>query len=209
MARRVIVYIDGFNLYHSIADLNEPSLKWLNLWSLSQSLVRENEQLIAVKYCSAFATWMAGPFARHRQYVRALECTGVQTIMGRFKEKPRECNQCHARWTSHEEKETDVNIAIHLIKDVLTNQFDRAIVISADSDLVPAVNMAKKYDHTKNIDVVAPPKRFGHARDLNPIMVISVGRIRKNLLAGTLNHKDGTTITRPTEYDPPTSLVPP
>jgi hypothetical protein len=205
LARRVIVYVDGFNLYHSIAELKEPCLKWLNLWSLGLSLVGWNEQLVAVKYCSAFATWLPGPFARHRQYVRALECVGVQPIMGRFKQKARECNQCHARWTSHEEKETDVNIAIHLIKDVLTNQFDRAIVISADSDLVPAVNMAKDYDRTKNIDVVAPPKRFGHARDLKPIISISVGRIRKNLLPETLNHKDGTTITRPTEYDPPAS----
>lgn len=29
--RGVIVYIDGFNLYHAIDRLNEPSLKWLDL----------------------------------------------------------------------------------------------------------------------------------------------------------------------------------
>ncbi|MFO1241201.1 MAG: hypothetical protein U1E64_12690 [Sphingomonadaceae bacterium] len=27
--RRVIVYIDGFNLYHAIDDLGQPHLKWL------------------------------------------------------------------------------------------------------------------------------------------------------------------------------------
>jgi hypothetical protein len=122
--------------------------------------------------------------------------------MGRFKDKPRECNHCHTRWTSHEEKETDVNIAIHLIKDAFEKQFDRAIVISADSDLVPAVDMAKNHDRTRNIDVVAPPGRWGHARDLHPVIAITAGRVRRSLFPATLTHKDGTAIVRPTEYDP-------
>ena len=202
MSRRVVTYVDGFNLYHALDDLKEPSLKWLDLWSLSASLVRPNEHLVGVKYFSAFATWLPGPFARHRQYVKALESVGVQAVMGRFKEKPRQCNNCHARWTSHEEKETDVNVAIHLIKDVLKNEFDRAIIISADSDLVPAVKMAQQHDRTKEISVVAPPGRFGHARDLKPILEISKGRVRKHLLAAAMRHRDGTTIIRPIEYDP-------
>lgn len=202
MPRRVIAYVDRFNVYHSIADLGDPSLKWLNLWSLSDSFVRKDEELVAVKYFSAFATWLPGPFARHRAYVRALQCVKVQTIMGRFKDKPRQCARCHVRWISHEEKETDVNVAIHLVKDVLTNQFDRAIIVSADSDLVPAVMMAKAHNRAKSIDVIAPPKRFGHARDLKPILEITAGRIRKNLLPAIVHCTDGTNVARPKEYDP-------
>lgn len=177
-------------------------MKWVNLWSLSETLLRPGEQLVAVKYCSAFATWLAGPFARHREYVRALECVGVEPIMGRFKNKLRECKQCHAKWTAHEEKESDVNVAIHLIRDTITNQFDRAIIISADSDLVPAIRMAKDYDRAKEICAVAPPKRLGRARDLAPIMEITVGRVRRCLLPQRLTHKDGRDVVRPTEYDP-------
>jgi hypothetical protein len=194
--------VDGFNLYHAINDLGEPCLKWLNLWSLSESLLRSGEQLVAVKYCSAFATWMPGPFMRHRQYVKALECVNVLPIMGRFKSKPRRCAKCGAQWIGHEEKETDVNIAIHLIHDALTDQFDRAILISADSDLVPAVNLAANHDSTKEIFVAAPPGRFTHARDLKPKLEVTRGRIRKNLLAATLTYRDGTTVTRPSEYRP-------
>ena len=202
MARRVIAYIDGFNLYHAIADLGESSLKWVNLWSLTASLLRTNEQLTAVKYCSAYATWMAGPFSRHLRYVRALECVGVLPIMGRFKSKPRRCQACNARWLSHEEKETDVNIAIHLVRDAMLNQFDRAILISADSDLVPAVDLAAQHDHTKEIFVAAPPGRYASARDLKPRLEITIGRIRKNLFPASLTHPDGKTVTRPSEYDP-------
>jgi len=202
MSRRVISYIDGFNLYHALDDFHQPHLKWSNLWNLSESLLRADEKLVTVKYFSAFATWLPGPFARHRQYVRALECFGVQSIMGRFKGKMRQCQQCGVRWKSHEEKETDVNIAIHLIKDALTDQFDRAIVVSADSDLVPAVKMAKEPDRRKEISVVAPPGRFSHARDLRPILEITVGRIKKHLLPQQMVHQDGSIVIRPSEYDP-------
>jgi hypothetical protein len=139
---------------------------------------------------------------RHRQYVKALEYVNVLPIMGSFKNKQRRCAKCGAQWISHEEKETDVNIAIHLVHDALTNQFDRAIVISADSDLVPAVNLAANHDSTKEIFVAAPPGRFTSARDLKPRLEVTQGRIRKNLLAATLRYRDGSIITRPPEYDP-------
>jgi hypothetical protein len=70
--KNVIVYIDGFNLYHAINDLKLSHLKWVNLWCLSESLLRSGERLIAVKYYSAYAKWLPGPYARHRQYVQAL-----------------------------------------------------------------------------------------------------------------------------------------
>jgi hypothetical protein len=203
MPFRVLVYIDGFNLYHAISDLRDPALKWLNLWSLSKSLVLAGEQLSGVKYFSAFATWMPGPYFRHRQYVKALECVGVQPILGRFKEKPRECKACGARWTSHEEKETDVNIAINLVQDAILDKFDRAIIVSADSDLAPAIALAKFHGPSKRIFVAAPPGRFAYARDLNPRIEITRGRIAKHLLAATVNSADGMVrVFRPTEYDP-------
>jgi hypothetical protein len=36
--RDVIAYIDGFNLYHAIDDLEKPHLKWLDLNALSKRL---------------------------------------------------------------------------------------------------------------------------------------------------------------------------
>ena len=53
--RKTIAYIDGFNLFHAINELSRPELKWVNLWSLSESLLREEEELIEVNYFSAYA----------------------------------------------------------------------------------------------------------------------------------------------------------
>ncbi len=202
--RRVIAYIDGFNLYHAIEDLEKPHLKWVNLWKLCQDMLRKNEKLLCVNYFSAFATWRKLAFERHQEYVKALQHAGVQPHMARFKEKPRNCNKCGAQWISHEEKETDVNLALSIVYDVFKDSFDRAILISADSDLAPALKMARNHSPSKEIFVVAPPGRFGAARDLNPRIAITQGRLAKALLPATTLNADGTPIfTRPTRYDPP------
>lgn len=63
--KRVTVYVDGFNLYHALDDLNQDHLKWLNLWSLSEKLISGNETLTEVKYFSAYATWRENSMRRH------------------------------------------------------------------------------------------------------------------------------------------------
>jgi uncharacterized LabA/DUF88 family protein len=200
--RRVIVYVDGFNLYHAIADLKDNTLKWLGLRALSASLLRANETLECVNYFSAFATWLQEPYARHRAYVAALKAHGVNTIMGKFKEKPRMCRSCGAKWTAHEEKETDVHIAVQLVADALLDAFDRAIVISADSDLAPALRAVRRHQPAKEVLVVAPPGRFAYARDLRPKLELTKGRLRRCLLPAQVQTPAGRLITRPKQYNP-------
>ena len=136
-------YIDGFTLYHAIDSLGQLYLKWLDLWALSHSIARANETLQAVNYFSAFATCIAqAEHLRHREYVKALEHKGVTCLMGHFKSKARTCKQCAASWVQHEEKETDVHIAARLVADAYENRFDRAVLITADSDLAPQHNQS-------------------------------------------------------------------
>lgn len=200
---RVIAYIDGFNLYHAIDNLHKPWLKWVDLYSLCGGLLRDGETLIAVKYFSAFATWMPERYVRHRAYVDALVSTGVTTCMSQFKEKPRSCFKCKAQWIGHEEKETDVQIAVTMVADALTNNVDRLIVISADTDLTPAIRTISRLAPKCQVLVAAPPKRLGICRALNPKFEISGGRIARHLLPAKIERDDGTEIVRPRSYDPP------
>ena len=155
MPVRTIVYIDGFNLYHAVDDLNEPHLKWVNLWSLSEKLLRAGQKLGAVKYFTAYATWRPESYRRHQRYVAALEACGVTPIIGRFKRKTVRCHaKCGRTYVTHEEKETDVNIGAHLIADALKDRFDRALVISADTDLNAAIALARSEATSKRIDLV-------------------------------------------------------
>ena len=85
MPDRVIVYFDGFNLYHAIHDTGRNHLKWVNLWALSELFLREGEDLSAVKYFSAFATWNEAGYRRHQRYVAALKAVNVNFLKENFR----------------------------------------------------------------------------------------------------------------------------
>jgi len=118
---RVCFYIDGFNLYHKIAELPDKSapdksLRWLNLYALAEKLrFRPDEQIEKVYYFSAYADWLPASKQRHKAYVRALEYSGVEVILGKFKLKAPRCNKCHKIYQTHEEKESDVNLALQVV----------------------------------------------------------------------------------------------
>lgn len=158
VVNRVICLVDGFNLYHSLKRMKMPWLKWLDLWALSAALCRsKSEKLVAVRYYSAYAHWLPNAQRKHIEYVKALEARGVTPVMGQFKNKSRRCNKCGATWTAHEEKETDVNIALDLYRLAASNQFDRCLLISRDSDLAPSVRAVKQDFPQKVITTVSPP----------------------------------------------------
>ena len=54
-------------------------------------------------------------------------------VMGQFKEKRWHCAHCGAENTRRE-KETDVNIGLHLLQDAHAEHFDPALLISNDSN---------------------------------------------------------------------------
>ncbi len=131
----------------------------MNLWRLSEQLVRDNESVSVVKYFSAYAKWRETSYRCHQRYVHHLENVGVRFIEGNFKKKWQRCRLCNRRFVLPEEKETDVNIGAHLLADTCRDSFDRALIVSADSDLNEAVVLARNKTSGKLIDIVAQPGR--------------------------------------------------
>jgi uncharacterized LabA/DUF88 family protein len=211
---RVACYVDGFNLYHAIDDLKQPHLKWLDLWALATSLCRPDEELVKVAYFSAYATWLPAQFARHRQYVAALKHLGVECHIARFSASPAQCKKCKTTWIKHEEKETDVHFSLTLFEDAIDDIFDRALIISADGDHVPAVRRVRRRLPAKQMFLAVPPNRFSKARELREVCgsssMITQGRIARYLLPHALTSDDGRLIAeRPISYDPPGGWSPP
>lgn len=205
---RVMCYVDGFNLYHSINDLGRPHLKWLDLWALSETMLRNNEELIQVKYFSAFAKWLPDPYRRHLKYVAALETVGVEPIMSHFKKKDRACKKCGNTWKAHEEKETDVRIALAVIEDGYDNLYDRALIVSGDSDLVPVIQKARARFVDKTYYVAVPPRQYAASRDIRSTghgyFELRPARLARCLFDENVTNNDGEVIAvRPDEYRPP------
>lgn len=218
--KRVVVFVDGFNLYHAIDDLsrdpvsrrwvsNKHYLKWLNLWSLGQALAHPNhDELVGAYYFSAYAGWLDnGTQERHRAYVTALRSAGVQTVMGTFKKKPRQCPSCKHKWDGHEEKESDVNLAIHLVQLASSGAYDKAIIFTADTDLAPAIRMVRGNFPAKEIVVAIPERRLNRSKALENA---ATGRIRlteshfsRNLFPEKIVLAGGADLLRPHKYAPP------
>jgi uncharacterized LabA/DUF88 family protein len=205
---RVVAFIDGFNLYHALDELRAPHLTWVNLRKLSERFARQSE-LRSVFYFSAFATWRPEAYSRHRAYVKALESCGVDVVMGQFKRKDRKCRACGATWVGHEKKETDVNIALHLLNEAYKDSLDGALPVSNDSDIAPAVRMLKREFPRKWVRILTPPNKTT-SKELvqaagGPANVRSMKRshVADALLPSDLTLEDGSNVRRPLKYDPP------
>lgn len=160
---RVVTFIDGFNLYHALDwfewdndHLKYRKYKWLDLKKLSSMFVFGKDTLADVLYFTTLASWDAGKVARHRLYIRALENEGVKTVYGEFKRKRKHCNLCGGNFWSREEKQTDVNIALFLLQMAIIGAYDKAIIISGDTDLLPAVKAVRAIYPGKELGVVIP-----------------------------------------------------
>ncbi|WP_133170128.1 NYN domain-containing protein [Kumtagia ephedrae] len=208
---RVACFIDGFNLYHAISRLGRPHLKWVDLRKLIETFTDPSvHEIRAIYYFSAFATWLPDAHLRHRQYVEALKARGVTPIIGRFKEKDILCKKCGKPFRSHEEKETDVNIALWLLNQAYKDNYDQAFIMSRDSDLTPAIRMVRQEFPTKKIKVISPPNA-GHSKEMAGVvgknMLASVKQIHleRSLLSATVTDPDSGLVVarRPPAYDPP------
>jgi hypothetical protein len=86
----------------------------------------------------------------------------VRIVKGNFKKKTVECRNTRCPtltrkfFKTQEEKRTDVNIALQMLDDAYQNVCDRLVLISGDSDLVPAIELIGTRFPSKAINVYIP-----------------------------------------------------
>lgn len=83
-----------------------------------------------------------------------------------------------------EEKETDVNIALQIVLDAEDDLYDRMILVSADTDLVPAIKKIQERHPDKEITVYAPPTKN---KMYNTEFIKTLGKINKINLKQAMN----------------------
>lgn len=201
---RVSAYVDGFNLYFGLKALRGRRYLWLDLQALASNLLRPDQSLAQVTYFTARVRNDPGSVQRQADYLDALIAHSplVTVVDGRFQEKDRRCRRCQATWTVYEEKETDVNIAVALVEDAVQDRYDTALLLSADSDLCPAIRSMKRLRPTKRIIAAFPPER--HSGDLkravDGFLHIGHDKIRQSQLPATVVTKGGVSLQRPKHW---------
>ena len=152
---RTSFLVDGFNLYHSLTDasraLGGAGTRWLDLFDFCESslyLLGGHARMEGVHYFSALARHLEvmkpEVTSRHLAYIECLRATGVRVELSQFKRKRIRCPHCSQAVTRYEEKETDVAIAARLLELCSTDQCDAVALLTGDSDLVPALRVARR-----------------------------------------------------------------
>jgi uncharacterized LabA/DUF88 family protein len=182
---RAIAYIDGYNLYYGLRDAGFRRFLWLDLPSLARSFLRESQELIVTKY---FTTRISTPEEKRRRqsdYLEALQIhcgTSLRFYWGHYQLEDVICRSCDAVDQIPTEKKTDVNIAVEMMTDAFCDAFDTAILISADSDLVPAVQAIRRLFPQRSVVAAFPPERHSAELAKYANAVFTVGRTK---LAGS------------------------
>lgn len=197
------VYIDGFNLYNGLKSKHGRKYLWLDLQAVAQRLLKPGQSLVSVRYFTAGVRNDPGARARQSAFLGALRAaTQVSVTLGRFQEKHRTCFRCNATWRTYEEKETDVNIAVAVVEDAVNDRYDTALVLSADSDLCPAVHALGRLRPEKRVIAVFPPNRRSDdlRRAATATFTLGEAIIRQSLLPDTVVNAAGVTFYRPPSW---------
>jgi hypothetical protein len=180
----------------------------MSYWDLAELLLpRSSETLASVKIFTALATHLPSSMVRHRRAISAWKATGCQCVMGEFKGKQVHCKVCKKDFIGNEEKESDVNLAIHLLNDARNNRMDVAYVVSSDSDLSPALRMCSTEFPNVELVTVAPPTKVPSKKNFaacSRAITLNWSHVDACLMPQQVIGPDGKVwATRPAEYDPP------
>ena len=197
---KAIVYVDGFNLYYGA--VKGTPFRWLNIAEMCRLLL-PRDRIHQIKYFTALVDPRPGdPDQRVRQetYLRALaSIPNLSIIYGFF--LTHEVSMAvagspgsYARVIKTEEKGSDVNLATHLLVDGFKNEFELAVIVSNDSDLLlPIRFVSEEFD--KPVGLLNPQRRHASVA-LSPhvtfIKQIRAGVLAKSQFPPTLTDRNGT-----------------
>lgn len=210
------------------AQLKSEPLRWLDLHGLCSTLVRSTygpgATLGVIHYFSALAKHMQlrrpDVVNRHQVYLKMLKGFGVDVHLADFQEKwhKRSLDRVtfnirgtrkwwrlpipwlRVRLRTYEEKETDVAIACKLLEVLQQGSHDSVLLMTGDTDLVPAVVTGKRMFPNTEVAVAFPYKR--HNQHLKTVadksIVLSLDSYQSHQLPATVPLPNGQMVTKPT-----------
>lgn len=181
---RTRIYIDGYNLYYGclkrtslkwldLLSLFEkqilPSITWQGKTSppildliaikfftasiLEQAAGASDSLLCQEQYHSALRKHAPGRIQIVPGYYALTEARAKVIDPDNRKKWPRDCSDIEV-WKL-EEKQSDVNLAIHALKDALLDEVDHVVIVTNDTDIAPALEMMRNLT-TVQIGLVIP-----------------------------------------------------
>jgi len=97
---------------------------------------------------------------------------------------------------------TDVQIATEMLTDAFTDKFDSALLVSADSDLVPPALAIRRFFPHNRIVVAFPPRRSSVElkRAASAYLHVGIDKLRRSQLPDQVKKADVFVLNRPESW---------
>lgn len=202
MHKRVNIYVDGFNFYFGLKSRNWRKYYWLDLVRFFQQFIKADQELLNVYYFTAVPK-NQGKRDRQDLFFSANKVNPLfKLIFGKYLEK--KVSFEGKSFLTFEEKQTDVNIAVEMIRNVVQHKCDISILVSADSDLLPAINLIRELSPEHKVFVFFPPNRYSadlaYHSDAHINLVRYEYRFKKAMLADEVILQNGYICRKPESW---------
>ena len=199
----VNTYIDGFNFYHGLKAKGRKKYYWLAVVTLFEKFLQEGDELGRLYYFSAEPKHNR-PKQRQSQFFSANRSNKkFKLVLGKFIEKEIELSDGTIH-TTFEEKETDVNIAVQMIEDVVFGNCEKSILVSGDNDLAEPIRFISKHNPDHKVGIIFPPERFSNLlMELSGFHIPSSryeARMKNSLLPDEVKMTNGGKVYRPNSW---------
>ena len=192
------VYVDGFNLYYGA--VKGTPYHWLNVAAMCRLLL-PHDQISQIKYFTALVNPRPNDPdqpTRQKTYLRAPRTIpNLSIVLGSFLAHEVMMPLAppasgYVKVIKTEEKGSDVNIATHLLVDGYNDDYEIAIIVSNDSDLLLPIQVVT-HQLGKPVGLLNPQKHPSHT--LLPhvafIKQIRAGVLAKSQFPATLTDQRG------------------
>ncbi|MBU1085334.1 NYN domain-containing protein [Patescibacteria group bacterium] len=140
MKKRVLTIIDGSNLYYKLKDLKIKKLVEYDYAGLVNSLLDKNTNLKIKYYIGAIRTDDSKKslkmFRKQRKLLANLKKQKIEYFLGYLLKSG----------GKYHEKGVDVQMVVDMLKGAYKDEYDKFILVSSDSDLVPAIEAVQNED---------------------------------------------------------------
>jgi uncharacterized LabA/DUF88 family protein len=140
---RLEIFVDGTNFEIEARSFTQG--RSLDIPHLARRLAKQLDPqspghlLVKMRYCTSPAPWMRGAEFEKGFFDALRQSKSVDLLLGRHERRGAD-SRGRPRY---EEKETDTNVAIQIVAGAYEDRYDVALVISGDTDMVPAMKMAR------------------------------------------------------------------
>lgn len=206
--KKVIVYVDGYNFYYGLRNGGAKWRRayWLDIVKLFERMMFPDQELVEVNYYSA------RPVDDPRAYNNQDELFSANILnpkfrlhLGHYKKKKFKCQNCGFKNKTYEEKESDVRIATGMLVDVFARRCDVSIIVSADSDMIPSVEIIKAFAPEHPVVDFIPPnqKSFALAGKCDAVLWMEQYKARfiQSILPSEIKLANGHVLHRPENWE--------